>query len=147
MRSRGIGNSGLGLPGPMMMPPAPSSPAQRTNRTSERELAHFFRSGRDVHIDVRHIDGDQPQPPFAKIAKRAQRCGIEVRRPEVAGKEHQLDPAIALVGEPGDGVGGAAIEDVGIGVDGKACGHFFHACSLCCVLAAEPASAKWRPAI
>ncbi len=54
--------------------PGPSSPAQRTNfaRRSERIGAHLVGGGGDIHVDIGHVDGHQPQPPLAEIAKLAQ---------------------------------------------------------------------------
>jgi hypothetical protein len=37
----------------------------------ERIGAHFLRGGGDVDIDIRHVDGNQPQPSFAEVAQRA----------------------------------------------------------------------------
>src|ERR1035437_1704369 len=175
MRSRGIGNSGLALPGPTMIPPAPSSPAQRTNRTSKSRVyarissaaaamfistfgiltatsrsraSHSWRTlPRLFHIDFRHMDGPQPQPRFAELAQAAERPCVKLGRPEMAREEHQLDPAITLVREPRHGIGGAAVENIGVGIDAEPCGCVFHACALCRSRASESACARCRPAM
>ena len=92
----------------------------------ERIGAHFLRRRADIHVDIGHIDRHQPQPRFAEIAQAAQRRGIQLRRPEMPGKEHQFDPAITLVGQPRHGVGGAAAEDIGVGVHANAGGYAGH---------------------
>src|SRR6266436_161745 len=47
-------------------------------------------------------------------------------------KEHQLDPAIALVREPRDGIGGTGVENVRVCIDAKNCGRALHACHFWC---------------
>src|SRR5258705_239547 len=47
-------------------------------------------------------------------------------------KEHHLAPAIAVVREPRDGIGGTGVENVRVCIDAKNCGRALHACHLWC---------------
>ena len=116
-----------------MIPPAPefTGAANELDQQIERVGSHFLGSRGDIHVDIGHVDRHQPQPRFAQIAQAAQRRGVKLGRPEMAGKEHQLDPAIALVGQPRDGIGGTAVEDIGVGIHAKTGGRVGHACPLC----------------
>jgi hypothetical protein len=105
--------------------------ADELNQEIEGVRPHFLGGRGDIHVDIRHVDGHQPQPRFAEIAQAAERRGVEFCRPEMARKKHQFDPAVTLVRESRDGVGGAAAKDVGVCVHAKARGCVGHACPPC----------------
>ena len=113
-----------------MIPPAPefTGATNELDQQIEGVGPHFLGSRGDIHVDVRHVDRHQPQPRFAEMAQAAQRRSVKFGRPEMAGKEHQLDPAIALVGQPRDGIGGTAVENIGIGIHAETSGCVGHAC-------------------
>jgi hypothetical protein len=46
--------------------------AHELHKQIEGVGTHFLRCRGDVHVDIRHVDGNQPQPRFAEPAQAAE---------------------------------------------------------------------------
>jgi len=56
--------------------------ANELHQQIEGVAAHLLRRRGDIHVDIGHVDGHQPQPGFAKFAQAAERGCIKLGRPE-----------------------------------------------------------------